>query len=67
MNALAKALQTVEAAANEIGVPELAERAGVPYTTLAVWRRHGWRPRTVRGLEKVVEAAEACLSPEAPE
>ncbi len=64
MNALAQCLANVEAVAEEIGLPALAERSNVPYTTLAVWRRHGWRSRSVRGLERVVEAAEAHLNPD---
>lgn len=53
------AIASIEAAADKIGLPELAKRADVPYTTLAEWRAKGWRPRTVESFERLLRAASA--------
>lgn len=50
-------IQSIEQAAEEQGLPELAKRSGIPYTTLMDWRRAGWRPRAVQVLERLALAA----------
>lgn len=58
------ALKRISEAADEVGLPEFARRSGVPYTTLAYWRAHGWRPRVMVTLAKAEAAAER-INPEA--
>lgn len=57
MNAVTLALADIQRTADAEGLPALARRAGVPYTTLIDWQKAGWRPRAVATLERLAEAA----------
>lgn len=64
MTDVTRAIDRIEAATREVGLPALAQRAGVPYSTVAELRQRGWRNRSVEIFEKLTEAANACLPPE---
>lgn len=57
MNAVAQVLEAIDAKAEEIGLPELARRADVPYTTLVDLKKKAWRPRSIAILERLADAA----------
>lgn len=59
MNSVTNALTDIQRAAETEGLPALARRSGVPYTTLIDWQKAGWRPRAVATLERLAEAAAA--------
>lgn len=56
MSEIATILDRIQQAADGGGLPSLAQRSGVPYTTLLDWQRAGWRPKAVRTLEKIAAA-----------
>lgn len=57
MHDLDRIIQAIAVAADSAGLPELARRSGIPYTTLIDWQKAGWRPRSVVTLERLAEAA----------
>lgn len=59
MNEISRAIESIDAKAKAIGLPELARRSGVAYTTLIDLQKRGFRPRSVAILEKLAEAANA--------
>lgn len=59
MNSVTNALADIQRAAETEGLPALARRSGVPYTTLIDWQKAGWRPRAVATLERLAAAAAA--------
>lgn len=59
MQDLDRIIQTIAVAADNDGLPALARRSGIPYTTLIDWQKAGWRPRAVVTLERLAEAAAA--------
>jgi hypothetical protein len=65
MSDVARAIQNIEAVAEELGLAEFAREADVPYTTAADWKSRGWRPKWVVTLEKFAAAADRRRAPEA--
>lgn len=65
MTEVARAIEAIEKAATKVGLPELARRADVPYTTAADWRAKGYRPDYIKTFEKLVAAAEMIAADEA--
>lgn len=57
MDDLNRIIAVIETAAESEGLPALAKRSGVPYTTLIDWQRAGWRPQAIVKFEKVAQAA----------
>lgn len=62
MTDVSRAIQAISDAADKIGLPELARRADVPYTTVADWRAKGFRPKVVATFEKLSVAAGAVVA-----
>lgn len=58
MNDVSRIIAEIAAAAEDVGLPEFARRAEVPYTTLADWKAKGWRPKVVSTFGKLAQAAE---------
>lgn len=59
MDDLNRIIAVIATAAENEGLPALAKRSGVPYTTLIDWQRAGWRPQAIVKFEKVARAAAA--------
>lgn len=59
MHDLDRLIDTINVAAATEGLPALARRSGVPYTTLIDWQRAGWKPKAVRTLERLAIAVSA--------
>ena len=59
MHDLDRLIDTINVAAETEGLPALARRSGVPYTTLIDWQRAGWKPKAVRTLERLAVAVSA--------
>lgn len=59
MSEITSILTRIQQAADDSGLPSLAQRSGVPYTTLLDWQRAGWRPKAVRTLEKIAAVIDA--------
>lgn len=57
MTDLASIIRSIETAAEVEGLPSLAKRSGVPYTTLRDWQKDGWRPKSLQTFERVAKAA----------
>ena len=58
MTEIASILDRIQQAADGDGLPSLAQRSGVPYTTLLDWQRAGWRPKAIRTLERIAAAVD---------
>ena len=66
MTEIASILERIQQAADDSGLPSLAQRSGIPYTTLLDWQRAGWRPKAVRTLEKIAAAVDAEAANDTP-
>lgn len=57
MSDVSDAINRIEATAERLGLAELSRQSGIPYTTLTDMRGKGWRPKSVRIFERLIEVA----------
>lgn len=63
MHQIARTIERIEKATTSPGsLPELAREAGIPYTTVVDWKARGWRPKAIKTLEALSDAADTILA-----
>lgn len=66
MSDISDNVNLIKQAANQFGLPKLAERAGVAYTTLKSFANRGWTSKNLQVVQQLHVAAEAMFAASTP-